>query len=175
MSIEIERKFLVSSDGWRNLEDVVKPLEYQQGYLSFGEGEASEVRVRLVSKPGQDPHEAVMTVKSKGGLVRSEVEAPIPVEDGLRMLGMCRGTVLRKVRHFKDAGQGLCLEVDVYSGELAGLVVAEVELPTASTPFVPADFLGEEVTENKAYRNATLARDGHPVSTSRPHPPSLKR
>lgn len=71
------------------------------------------------------------------------------------MLGACPGS-LEKTRCLIEAGDGLTWEVDIFAGAHAGLVVAEIELPTADTPFERPSWLGEEVTGNKEYYNSNL-------------------
>lgn len=152
MPLEIERKFLVATDAWR--EGVTRARHLRQGYLS--RTSRASVRVRI-----SDGCEAWITVKSANvGPSRMEFEYPVPVDDGERMLGLC-GSVIDKVRH--DVPQaGLVWEIDVFAGENAGLVLAEVELDCHDAEIVLPRWLGREVTGERRYYNSGLAE--HPYT-----------
>lgn len=148
MSAEIERKYLAASDGWR--DEVRRTVEIVQGYLHVDDH--AEVRVRIADD------EAVLTVK-RGGPVfeRAEVEVPLGLEAARRLLDEAIvGRRVGKRRHLVNVG-GLTAEVDEFVGDHAGLVLVEVELPTPDTPTPAATWLGDEVTGDRRYYNATLA------------------
>lgn len=149
MAKEIERKFLVKDHSYKEL--AFSRREISQGYLST-DADAT-VRVRICDG------EAWLTVKSRNrGATRGEWEYPVPVEDARAMLAECCGTrVIEKTRWCVDAGDDLCWEVDEFHGRHAGLVVAELELPSEATPFVKAPFAGDEVTGRPEYYNSSLA------------------
>ena len=154
MGIEIERKFLVSGDGWRAAAHAVLPMA--QGYLNGlgamdrGEQKAS-VRVRIQGDA------AFLNLKSRElGRTRQEFDYPIPVEDARALLALCVGGVIDKRRHLvRHAGH--LWEVDEFLGDNAGLVVAEVELESADQPFDKPDWAGMEVTDEPRYYNLALA------------------
>lgn len=148
MAIEIERKFLVTSDAWRA---GAKRKRYVQGYLQ--NTEACAVRVRIA---GDD---AFLTIKGKAeGIARAEFEYPIPVADADAMLKkLVSGGIIDKVRHVVRHGDHVW-EVDEFSGENAGLVVAEVELTRPDETFARPPWLGEEVTHDPRYLNASLSK-----------------
>lgn len=150
MGTEIERKFLVASDGWK--KSVTQSMEIIQGYLS--EDHAACVRARLV-----DGKEGWLTVKGKGqGPVRPEFEYRIPAEDASEILAMCGHKVLSKHRHIVPAGDGLLKwEIDVFRDRFQGLTLAEIELPAADHPVELPDWLGEEVTGDVQYLNQVMA------------------
>jgi CYTH domain-containing protein len=155
MPLEIERKFLVSDDGWRG---EWPQSTIRQGYLTTDD--ATTVRVRI------DGVRASLTVKGEcAGAVRSEYEYPIPVEHAREMLQLCRPPLIEKVRH-RVAFGGLTWEIDVFAGDNAGLVVAEVELAHAEQPVEMPPWIGREVTDDVHYRNSYLAR--HPFRGWRP-------
>ncbi len=146
MGSEIERKFLVSGDGWRA---GAQGLLYRQGYLSTDPARA--VRVRLAGEYGW------LTVKgSPEGLRRAEFEYPIPVDDARQMLDrLCRRPLIEKVRHrLRHAGK--TWEVDEFLGENLGLVVAEVELEDPDEAIDLPDWVGGEVSDDPRYTNAAL-------------------
>lgn len=154
MGIEIERKFLVTGDGWR--QQAQRSLEMRQGYLA-GEGGRASIRVRL------EGTEARLNIKAAViGAARAEYEYPMPVDDARKLLEtLCVGT-LEKVRHYIER-EGLTWEVDEFLGANAGLVVAEIELDSIDQPFSHPEWLGRELTDDRRYYNHHLAI--HPYST----------
>jgi adenylate cyclase len=148
MAAEIERKFLVTGDGWKAQADGGKRIE--QAYVASTD--KASIRVRIV-----DDAEAVLTIKSaESGTRRSEFEYTIPVEDARELMKLRQGRRLEKRRHIVPAGR-LKWEIDVFGGDLAGLVVAEIELPSADADFERPSWLGRDVTGDKRYYNASLA------------------
>jgi adenylate cyclase len=150
--MEVERKFLVTDPPQL---DVAESAEIAQGYLAIGpEG---EVRLR---RKGSEP---LLTAKRGSGLSRDEAE--VGIDDGAfeRLWPLTEGRRLHKRRHRIPHGE-LVIEVDVYEGELEGLVVAEVEFPSEQEAgrFEPPEWLGEEVTGDRRYLNETLATEGRP-------------
>lgn len=149
MGIEIERKFLVTSEDWRSA--IVSSNHLQQGYLSSSA--KATVRIRLF-----DGAKAVLTLKgAPSGLVRAEYEYDVPVDEGRELLEMSRPHVVEKRRH-RVPHAGLIWEVDVFEGIHAGLVIAEVELERPDQPVVLPSWVGAEVTEDDRYANASLSR-----------------
>ncbi len=157
MGIEIERKFLVTGDGWRSAAHAVLPMA--QGYINdqaamdSGAQKAS-VRVRI---QGED---AFLNLKSRElGHTRQEFDYPIPVDDARALLALCVGGLIDKRRHLVQH-QGHLWEVDEFLGDNAGLVVAEIELDHADEAFAKPDWIGAEVTDQARYYNLMLA--AHP-------------
>ena len=154
MGIEIERKFLVASDAWREAAHDVVPMA--QGYLNDsgaierGEQQAS-VRVRIQGGG------AYLNLKSRElGPTRQEFDYAIPVEDARALLALCVGGRIEKHRHLvRHAGH--LWEVDEFLGDNAGLVVAEIELGRADEAFERPGWLGAEVTDDPRYYNLALA------------------
>lgn len=160
MGLEIERKFLVTSDAWRAAAHAVIPMA--QGYVNdtaaieSGAQKAS-VRVRIQGDT------AFLNLKSREiGHTRQEFDYPIPVEDARALLALCVGGLIDKRRHLVDHG-GLLWEVDEFLGDNAGLVVAEVELEHADQPVDLPEWAGDEVTDDVRYYNLALA--AHPYTT----------
>jgi adenylate cyclase len=153
MATEIERKFLVKNDAWR--DQVESAERIAQGYLAADA--AVTVRVRLRGD------RAYLTVKGRTqGISRSEFEYPIPVADAEDMLrGLAPLPPVEKVRHLIRSGAHLW-ELDVFEGANAGLAMAEIELAAEDEPFVLPDWAGEEVTADPRYYNAYLA--AHPFT-----------
>jgi adenylate cyclase len=100
----------------------------------------------------------VITLKGKTvGISRAEYEYEIPIEEGRELLELARPEVLEK-RRYLVKHDGLQWEVDVFEGRHAGLVLAEVELESVDQPVDLPDWVGEEVSEDGRYFNASLAR-----------------
>ena len=159
MGIEIERKFLVTGDGWRTAAHAVIPMA--QGYvndaaaLDSGAQKAS-VRVRIQGA------QAFLNLKSREiGHTRQEFDYPIPVGDARALLALCVGGLIDKRRHLVEHG-GRIWEVDEFLGDNAGLVVAEIELERADQSIALPAWVGEEVTDDVRYYNLALA--AHPFS-----------
>jgi len=147
MGIEIERKFLVSGDGWRQQARTL--TRFSQGYLS--RDPARTVRVRIAGDA------AFLTIKGKTvGASRAEFEYAIPVADARQLLAMSDGPVVEKIRHLCPH-EGMTWEVDEFLGANAGLVLAEIELAAEGQAFAPPAWLGAEVTGDARYVNANLA------------------
>lgn len=148
MGVEIERKYRVRGGGWRS--ESRRTRQIAQGYLST-DADAT-VRVRV------DDDRGILTVKGRArGLVRSEFEYEIPVEDARKMLEeFCAQRRVEKIRHEVEVGDHLWV-VDEFRGANQGLVVAEVELARPDEAFDRPDWLGEEVTGEVRYYNARLA------------------
>ncbi|WP_375261786.1 CYTH domain-containing protein [Palleronia sp.] len=145
MAEEIERKFLVTGDGWQ--EGVTERRAFRQFYLA--RSDSATVRVRIT-----DDSSARLTVKgNRAGAARPEYEWDIPVEDAREMEALAAGRVLVKTRHVVPAG-ALAWEVDVFDD---GLTLAEIEVPDAEASFERPDWLGEEVTDDPSYYNAAMA------------------
>ena len=147
MGIEIERKFLVASEGWRR--EPGRVTRFSQGYLSSDP--ARTVRVRIAGD------EAFLTIKgATTGATRAEFEYAIPVAEAQQLLALSDGPAVEKLRHLRVV-DGLTWEVDEFLGANAGLVVAEIELAREDKPFTRPDWLGAEVTGDARYVNANLA------------------
>jgi adenylate cyclase len=154
MPVEIERKFLVVGDAWRR--DVSRSEPMAQGYLAGPPASRSSVRVRIA---GDDTWLNIKSVTL--GIERDEYEYAIPRADAERMLATLCGERVEKIRHHVTVGDHL-FEVDEFTGENAGLVVAEVELSHADERFERPAWLGREVTPLARYYNVNLA--SHPYS-----------
>jgi adenylate cyclase len=149
MGREIERKFLVTGNSWRGSG---KGVHIRQGYLSLEMTRI--VRVRILDKRG------FLTVKGKPkGFTAPEYEYEIPVKDAREMLDLlCERPLIEKTRYGSEVG-GLLWEIDLFSGENEGLILAEVELEDEKQEFSLPDWVGEEVTGNPRYTNACLVKN----------------
>ena len=146
---EIERKFLVVGDAWRA---GAVGTRYRQGYLSATPD--CTVRVRI----GGD--KAFLTIKGASqGISRDEFEYSIPAADAEILLDtLCRKPLIEKTRHKLPVGN-LVWEIDEFSGDNQGLIMAELELPSEDTPFDKPDWVGEDVTGDLRYYNVSLVEN----------------
>jgi adenylate cyclase len=146
MGEEIERKFLVAGEAWR---ETAEGTRYRQGFLST-EPERT-VRVRVAES------RASITVKGKNvGARRTEFEYEIPVAEAEQMLDtLCKRPLIEKVRYTVAVGPHVW-EVDIFEGDNAGLKVAEIELGSEDEAFEKPEWVGEEVTDDPRYFNSNL-------------------
>jgi adenylate cyclase len=148
MPFEIERKFLVRGCEWQTL--TLRSVHIRQAYLAAG-GNAS-IRVRI-----KDNQEARLTIKSRGATLRRlELEYPIPVLEAEALVALRQNSVIQKVRHIVPWG-GCQWEVDVFEGDNAGLVLAEIELADEQQVISLPPWIGPEVTGDDKYYNSALA------------------
>jgi CYTH domain-containing protein len=120
--------------------------------------EGPEVRVR------RRGDQAYLTVKAGAGRVRVEEEIEIESDRFERLWPLTEGRRIEKTRYEVDGDGGHLIEVDVYTGDLGGLITAEVEFDSeeAADAFEPPAWLGEDVTEDLRYKNQRIARSGAP-------------
>jgi adenylate cyclase len=147
MPLEIERKFLVDPERWT---PPAGGTHYRQGYLATDP--ARNVRVRLAGAA------AWLTIKGETiGMTREEFEYAIPAADAAAMLDrLCMQPLIEKTRHRLEVA-GVTWEVDVFEGDNAGLLLAEVELADEQQSLVLPAWVGREVTGDPRYYNASLA------------------
>lgn len=148
MAKEIERKYLVKTDGWRS--GASSSSSFLQAYIASGKDRS--VRVRIM-----DGKKARLTIKIGRNLfARDEFEYDIPLTDAREMSEQALGVVLEKTRYFVPY-EGYTWEVDVYAGAYAGLVVAEVEIASEKEqPLLPT-WIGKEITGDRRYSNVNMA------------------
>lgn len=154
MGIEIERKFLVVSQSWR--ERAHRSIEMAQGYLNDAESvvlgrQNVSVRVRLEGEAAR------LNIKSRElGASRQEFDYPIPLDDARALIALCVGGTVSKRRHYV-MHEGHEWEIDEFAGDNQGLVVAELELDAEDEAFALPDWAGAEVTHLPRYYNLNLA------------------
>nr|WP_315132461.1 CYTH domain-containing protein [uncultured Flavobacterium sp.] len=152
--IEIERKFLVSSDAFKT--EAFKENTIAQGYLNSAPERTVRVRIK-----GDKGFLTIKGISNASGLSRFEWEKEIPVEEAKKLLVLCEKGVIDKTRFEVKVGNHI-FEVDEFHGENKGLTVAEVELQSETETFEKPDWLGEEVTNDNRYYNAYLSN--HPFT-----------
>lgn len=153
MGVEIERKFLVVGDSWKN---EAQSTPFKQGYIL--NDPARNVRVRRAGEKGK------LTIKgATKGLSRTEYEYEIPVQDAEELLrDFCEQPLIEKTRYKVKVGNHIW-EVDEFHGLNSGLVLAEVELASEDETFEKPEWLGEEVSSDHRYFNAYISQN--PYST----------
>lgn len=148
MPKEIERKFLVVSDGYKSS----LRKYYKQGYLSVEPDKT--VRVRVVGDKG------FLTVKGRNnGISRTEYEYEIPAADANDMLDNLVNTGVIEKWRYVCVVDGKKWEVDEFLGDNAGLVVAEIELQSEDEPFTKPAWAGDEVSGDERYYNSSLSQN----------------
>ncbi len=155
MGIEIERKFLLKNDDWK--QQVSQTYIIKQGYLQSGldPSQKSSVRIRISNK------QADINIKSVDlTMVRQEFEYSIPLHDAEQMIAtLCDDIVVTKTRYYVPYASHLW-EVDVFDGDNTGLQMAEIELSHIDEKFDVPDWIGDEVTDDERYYNIYLLK--HP-------------
>jgi adenylate cyclase len=148
VSFEIERKFLVGGEAWRDL--VRQRVTIRQAYLNSADDKAS-IRVRI-----KNESTATLTIKSRDADIRRlELEYPVPLVEAEAMLQLRQGSVIQKIRHVVP-WHDLAWEVDVFSGDNEGLVIAEIELDHEARRLDLPGWIGREVTGQRQYYNSFL-------------------
>lgn len=149
---EIERKFLVESTDF--IKESTVNNRIVQGYLNSNPERT--VRVRIKGNKG------FLTIKGKGnenGTTRFEWEKEISLSEAEALLQLCESGIIDKIRYEIPLGKHT-FEVDIFSGENQGLIIAEVELTFENEFFEQPNWLGKEVTGDKKYYNSHLSE--HP-------------
>ena len=153
MGLEIERKFLVDHEKWSKV-DKGTGVHYRQGYLLTDPQKT--IRVRLTDT------RAWLTIKGiSKGATRAEYEYEIPASEASELLDNLSVSELSKIR-YRIEFDGNVWEVDEFSGENQGLIVAEIELTSEDEQFVTPGWITKEVTGEERYYNSNLSI--HPYS-----------
>lgn len=158
MAIEIERKYLVVNDNWR--QNAVGK-KYRQGYLNETPGRT--IRVRITEDA------SFITIKGKSAeqdqnnsLGKLEFEYVIPESDAQEILDKFSISQIVSKMRYRVEHEGFTWEIDVFDGENLGLIIAEIELETENQEYPLPSWIGKEVTADKRYYNAYLSQ--HPYS-----------
>lgn len=150
MALEIERKFLVKDERYKEL--AYSSSRIAQGYICSGRGRTVRVRIR--------DDKGYLTIKGPAdvkGLGRYEWEKEIPLQEAQELMKLCEPGMIDKTRYLVRSGKHV-FEVDEFYGENEGLVVAEVELASEEETYEKPDFVGEEVTGDVRYYNSFLMK-----------------
>lgn len=151
MSIEIERKFLVKNNSFK--DHSFKKKYIKQGYLNSDKNRT--VRVRITDT------NAFITIKGKSnttGTSRYEWEKEILKEEAEKLLLLCESSIIEKTRYLIKADKHV-FEVDEFYGDNDGLVIAEIELTNENEDFLKPNWLDKEVTGNVKYYNSSISKN----------------
>lgn len=151
MAFEIERKFLVKDDSFKQM--AYHSSRIAQGYICSARGRTVRVRIR--------DDKGFLTIKGpadEAGLGRYEWEKEILLEDAKDLMKLCEPGMIDKTRYLVKSGNHI-FEVDEFYGENEGLIIAEVELASENEPYVKPSFIGKEVTGDVRYYNSFLMKN----------------
>lgn len=149
--MEIERKFLITSPEQFPFDPKdFSSRQIEQGYLCI----SPVVRIR------RDNDDYFLTYKSKGLMVREEYNLPLTAEAYAHLRAKADGRIITKTRYVIPLENGLTLELDIFHGDLAPLILAEIEFPDeqSARAYQPPKWLGEDVTFSTEYHNSTLSK-----------------
>ena len=149
--IEIERKFLVTSDAFKR--DFVRKNYIAQGYLNSTPERTVRVRIK-----GETCYLTIKGKSNETGLSRFEWEKEIALAEAKALLQLCEKGIIEKNRYEVKVGEHL-FEVDEFFGENEGLLIAEVELQSETENFEKPNWLGKEVTQDQRYYNSNLSKN----------------
>lgn len=149
--VEIERKFLVTSNAF--IKESVKHNRIVQGYLSSVPERTVRVRIK-----GANGYVTIKGKSTSSGMTRMEWEKEISIEEAEQLLTLCEKGMIDKTRYEVIVGVHV-FEVDVFSGENQGLVLAEIELLREDETFERPNWLGKEVTTDERYYNSYLSKN----------------
>lgn len=147
--IEIERKFLVTSDQFK--KEAFSQNRIKQGYLSAVPERTVRVRIK-----GNKAYITIKGSSNESGMSRFEWEKEIPVDEAEKLLLLCEKGIIDKTRFEVKVGSHT-YEVDEFYGENQGLIMAEIELGSETEIFEKPHWLGTEVTNDKRYYNSYLS------------------
>lgn len=150
MALEIERKFLVKDESYKEM--AYQASRIAQGYICSMRGRTVRVRIR--------DGKGYLTIKGPAdaaGIGRYEWEKEIPLQEAQELMSLCEPGMINKTRYLVRSGQHV-FEVDEFYGENEGLVIAEVELSSADEEYEKPLFIGEEVTGDVRYYNSFLMK-----------------
>ncbi len=148
--IEIERKFLIVSDKYK--EQAYKKTRIVQGFLNTQKERTVRVRIK-----GKEAYITIKGISNKEGSSRFEWEKKIAVEEAEQLIELCEPNLIEKIRYEIKVGNHI-FEVDEFSAENEGLIIAEIELYEENESFEKPDWLGKEVTGDIRYYNSRLSR-----------------
>lgn len=149
--MEIERKFLVSSDSYKR--QTTSQSRIRQGYICSGHGRTVRVRIR-----GDRGFLTIKGPSADGGLSRYEFEKEITPDEAEQLFRLCEPGIIDKTRYLVPSGPHT-FEVDEFYGDNEGLVMAEVELSAPDEPYEKPDFIGREVTGDRRFYNSHLRQN----------------
>ena len=149
--LEIERKFIVVGEF---KSQAISSTHIAQGYIASGNGRTVRVRIR-----GDKGYLTIKGPSDKAGLARFEWEKEITLAEAEALMKICEPGIIEKTRWLVPAEDGKhTWEVDVFEGDNAGLIMAEIELESEADQFKKPDFIGPEVTGDRRFYNSHMRR-----------------
>lgn len=149
--IEIERKFLVINESF--LTQATSHTRIVQGYLNSNPERTVRIRIK-----GENGYITIKGKSNESGTTRLEWEKKIPLNEAEQLLALCESGVIDKIRYEVPVGNHF-YEVDVFSNENQGLIIAEIELQSENEWFEKPNWLGQEVTTDERYYNSYLSNN----------------
>ncbi|MDT0676402.1 CYTH domain-containing protein [Autumnicola musiva] len=153
MNMEIERKFLVTSEDYK--KESYKSERITQAYLNSHPERTVRVRTK-----GENAYLTIKGKSSESGLSRFEWEKEISIDDARELMKLAEPDVIDKTRYLIKQGTHI-FEVDHFHGRNEGLIIAEVELNSEEEKFEKPAWLGKEVTRDKRYYNSLLSKKAY--------------
>lgn len=150
--VEIERKFLVTSEAFKSEAFKVEPII--QGYLNSNKKRSVRIRIK-----GEKAYLTIKGESNQSGISRLEWEKEIDRNEAEKLIELCEEGQIAKKRYNVKVGKHT-FEVDVFEGQNEGLIIAEVELENENETFEKPDWLGNEVSQDHRYFNVYLSQ--HP-------------
>ena len=148
--IEIERKFLIVSDKYKEL--AYKKTRILQGFLNTHKERTVRVRIK-----GEKAFITIKGISNSKGTTRFEWEKEISLKEAGQLIELCEPNLIEKIRYEIKVGNHI-FEVDEFSAENKGLIIAEIELSEENESFEKPNWLGKEVTGDVRYYNSQLSR-----------------
>ena len=147
MALEIERRFLIKNDSWRDL--ITKKIFIEQGYLSKSLYDWI-IRIRFTGKDYK-----IAFKKHIESFTNFEFEYSIPRKDGETIMSNVSNTI-KKERFFLEVEKKSWI-IDCFKGNNYPLKIAEIELSEEEEDFILPSFISKEITGMKHYSNFSLA------------------
>ena len=165
--MEIEHKYLINKSDLPDGYDTYPAKSIKQGYLLHKP--ALRIRKEILLPDGEPKY--TLTYKDSGGLAREEINIPLPSDAGEKLFTKCEGHIIDKTRYLLPAGvtdstsgRDLPTALDIFSGQLTGLIYAEVEFDSidSANAYKPPKWFGKDLTGIKGFSNSDLSRFGMP-------------
>ena len=153
MSIEIERKFVLSS-----IPEGLPKLKIKQGYLQSDKNRTVRVRSLINQKNKSTYYITIKGPSNSSGMSRFEYESIISNNDAEKLFDLCYLPLIIKNRYIYMY-DGMKWELDSFSGDNKGLLIGEVEIVNETIDFQKPEFVIKEVTGNPKYYNSMLQKN----------------
>ena len=149
MKVEIERKFLVTSNRFK--DNYTKKIDIVQGYLNVTGAAITRIGIE------NDDISKVNIKEFTRSISRKEFEFNISINDGRELIKLCGDKIVKKTR-WHCHSNGFLWEVAEFYGHNKGLILAEIELDSEDQKFIKPDWVGKDVSQLKKYYNTSLAQ-----------------